>query len=57
MANTLGIGYKMANQALLGLSQDEHECARLLSISKFQMDYDSHVSAEIELAEKRGFEQ
>ncbi|MDR1110297.1 MAG: Rpn family recombination-promoting nuclease/putative transposase [Deltaproteobacteria bacterium] len=48
---------KMAHQALLDLSQDDRERARLLSISKFQMDYDSHVSAEIELAEKRGAEQ
>jgi predicted transposase/invertase (TIGR01784 family) len=47
---------KMAHQALLDLSQDDRERTRLLSISKFQMDYDSHVSAEIELAEKRGAE-
>jgi hypothetical protein len=42
----------MAHQALLDISQDDRECARLLSILKFQIDYYSNVSAEIELAKK-----
>ena len=47
-------GIKMAYEALLNISQDEYERARLLSEEKYELDTRTMLSAEVRKAEKRG---